>query len=117
MEIIADESCDHVIVRALRDRGVDIVSVSELAPGSSDRAVLTLAASMRRALLTEDKDFGELVFLRREYALGVILVRGFSPALRASAVDAISRLCALHSAGLDSKFVVVQPGHIRINSP
>ena len=55
--------------RALRmlltDLGHDVLSASEVDPRASDDVLLALAMQEERVLVTEDKDFGELVFVRR----------------------------------------------------
>ena len=45
--------------------GHDVVSALEYDPRASDEALLAWATSEERVLITEDKDFGELVFVRR----------------------------------------------------
>ena len=45
--------------------GHDVVSALEYDPRASDEVLLALATSEERVLITEDKDFGELVFVRR----------------------------------------------------
>ena len=49
----------------LTDLGHDVLSVSERNPRATDESVLAWANRERRVLITEDKDFGELVFVRR----------------------------------------------------
>jgi predicted nuclease of predicted toxin-antitoxin system len=55
--------------RALRtlltDLGHDVLSALDRDPRASDEALLALAMQEERVLVTEDKDFGELVFVRR----------------------------------------------------
>ena len=65
MRFLADESCDFAAVHALRMAGHDVVAVSEFARGAEDTTVVDAARSQRRILLTEDKDFGQLVFAAR----------------------------------------------------
>ena len=48
----------------LRELGHDVRSASEVAPSATDEALLTLALEEQRVIITLDKDFGELVFLR-----------------------------------------------------
>jgi predicted nuclease of predicted toxin-antitoxin system len=62
MRFLADESCDFAVVRALRTDGRDVLAVSEFRQRSIDEEVLQLAISQKRILLTEDKDFGRIVF-------------------------------------------------------
>jgi predicted nuclease of predicted toxin-antitoxin system len=65
-------------VKALKRKGVDIVSVIEFSPGLSDVKVLDLANREDRVLVTFDKDFGELVVRERANVKGLILLR-FTP--------------------------------------
>lgn len=62
MRFLADESCDFAIVRALRGAGHDVLAVAEIAPRAEDPEVVQLAVGEGRLLLTEDKDFGRIVF-------------------------------------------------------
>jgi predicted nuclease of predicted toxin-antitoxin system len=66
VRFLADESCDFAVVRALRTAGHDIHAVAELLSGLDDAAVMSLALRERRVLLTEDKDFGQLVYANAE---------------------------------------------------
>ncbi len=43
--------------------GHDVISAIEIDPSAADEELLALAAEERRILITEDKDFGELVFV------------------------------------------------------
>ncbi len=61
MRFLADESCDFAVVRALRAAGHDVVAVTEMAPAANDETVIEIALNDGRLLLTEDKDFGQLV--------------------------------------------------------
>ncbi len=75
MQFLADESADFAAVRALRADGHDVVAVAEIAGGAPDDVVLELARTSGRILLTEDKDFGQLVYADRQATGGVILIR------------------------------------------
>jgi predicted nuclease of predicted toxin-antitoxin system len=61
VNFLADECCDAFLVTGLRSDGHDVLYIKEIAPGSDDNVVLQMAAKQQRILLTEDKDFGELV--------------------------------------------------------
>ncbi len=113
MRFLADESCDFMMVRALREMGHDVVAVSEASPRLEDYEVIELALKENRILLTEDKDFGQLVFAHGHKSLGVIFLR-----FPFSARDHVSKeLCELvrrKGESLTGSFVTVQPGRIRI---
>jgi predicted nuclease of predicted toxin-antitoxin system len=49
----------------LTELGHDVISALEHDPRASDEVLLALAIREERVLVTEDKDFGELVFVRR----------------------------------------------------
>jgi predicted nuclease of predicted toxin-antitoxin system len=74
-QIVADESVDFRIVTALRAAGLIVYSVAEELPSITDISVLSIAVKKQALLITEDKDFGELVFRLKLPHTGVLLVR------------------------------------------
>jgi predicted nuclease of predicted toxin-antitoxin system len=102
MNILADESCAGPVVRALREAGHDVLAIVELARGAADEQVLQCALSEKRVLITEVRDFGELVYARGRSSAGVILVRFDSRARQAkpaTVVEAVAKLGSrLHNA-------------------
>lgn len=75
MELLADESVDFGIIRILRDRGYSVTSVTEDLSGIKDPKVLELANNKSLLLLTEDKDFGDLVYRFKLPHKGILLIR------------------------------------------
>lgn len=73
LRFLADESCDFAVVRALRAEGYDVFAASEVMRRSDDRELIAQAYREKRILLTEDKDFGWLVFVSHADSAGVIL--------------------------------------------
>ena len=49
----------------LTEGGHDVLSALDVNQGATDEEIMALAREERRILITEDKDFGELVFVRR----------------------------------------------------
>ena len=113
MRFLADESCDFAAVRALRNAGHDVVAVAEISPRAEDVHVLHLASQGERILLTEDKDFGQLVFAHGQPTRGVIFLRYPSRARRNMAAEVV-RLVKQRGEKLLGCFVVMQPGKVRI---
>lgn len=113
MRLLADESCDFSVVRALREAGYDVQAVVETLRGATDEAVLTTASSEQRVLLTQDKDFGELVFALGTPSSGVVLLRYPSTAREATR-QAVLDLVATLQDGLLTSFVVLTPGAARV---
>jgi predicted nuclease of predicted toxin-antitoxin system len=114
IKFLADESCDFAIVRALRNEGYDVVAVSEHTTRSIDRELIQQAYEEKRILLTEDKDFGWLVYVSHSESSGVILIRYPGNARRAL-VESIIKLVKDENEKILNAFVVLQPGHIRIS--
>ncbi len=114
MRFLADESCDFSVVRALRAAGHDVRAVAELTSGSDDATVMDLAVREQRILLTEDKDFGQLVFAHSHQTGGVILIR-YPASARTALPKAVVSLAIEVQTELASSFVVLSPGRIRIS--
>ena len=75
MKFIADECIDTGLVSSLRIAGYDVTYVTEKGAGISDDEVLRISYNEGRILLTEDKDFGELVYRLKKPCQGIILIR------------------------------------------
>lgn len=113
MLFVADESCDFAVVRALREAGHGVVAVAEIAPRADDDAVLALAEAQQRILLTEDKDFGRLVYADERATGGVILIR-YPAGVRSDLPADVVRLVSERGSDLVGRFTVMQPGRIRL---
>jgi predicted nuclease of predicted toxin-antitoxin system len=87
--------------------------VSEVAAGASDEKVIATAVREGAVLLTEDKDFGQLVFAERRATGGVIFIR-FPAAFRAGLPRVVCRLVEQRGEKLVGSFTVIQPGRIRV---
>lgn len=115
MNVLADEGVERQIVERLRADGHIVLYVAELEPGISDEIVLEAAVSSNAILLTQDKDFGELVFRKGLVAHGVVLLR-----LAGSSHERKSDLCAqLFSRAPDDfvgKFCVITERSIRFRT-
>jgi predicted nuclease of predicted toxin-antitoxin system len=114
MRFLADECCDFAAVRALRALGHDVLAVSEFQNRSVDRDVMELALAENRILLTEDKDFGWLVFAARIDSPGVIPIR-FPAFARRLLAEAVLKLVSEYASQLAGAFVVLRPGQARIS--
>ena len=63
MHWLADECVHSPVVDELRNVGHDVVYAAEVARQTADVLLADEALREQRILLTEDKDFGEIVFL------------------------------------------------------
>jgi len=112
MRFLADECCDGGLVAALRDDGHDVFYVPELMAGATDEAVLARAFAEERILLTEDKDFGELVYRLQLPAHGIVLIR-FNIAARKLKIPRMRELLMRYGERLYGLFVTLEADKIR----
>lgn len=113
MRFLADESCDFSVVRALRTAGHDVLAVAEFSAGLEDVLILESALREHRVVLTEDKDFGQLVYANAQPSNGVIFIR-YPANARKHLAKAVVSFIAEAPAHLTSSFVVLAPGRVRI---
>ena len=115
MKIVADESVEVEIVRALR-KVHNVRAVAEESPGLDDSAVLSISLEENAVLLTADKDFGELVHRRHQSGHGVVLLRLAS--VRAAEKAAIvEQAFARYADRFSGCFSVISPGQVRALCP
>ena len=114
MRLLADEGVDMGIVRAMRDAGHHVPAVAEESPGASDNEVADLAHADERLLVTEDRDFGPLVYAHQRDSHGVVYVR-YPAGARAEVARDVVNLIANEGVALNDAFVVMQPGRARIS--
>ncbi|MEZ4554203.1 MAG: DUF5615 family PIN-like protein [Dehalococcoidia bacterium] len=113
MRFLLDESVDARLQGYLQRNGHDVTSIRlDHRPGMPDHEVLALAHDEARILLTNDRDFGELIFRERLPHQGVILLRLQSVTLDAK-VNAMHDVLTHHSHELNA-FLVVSEAGVRV---
>ncbi|MGD9892141.1 MAG: DUF5615 family PIN-like protein [Dehalococcoidia bacterium] len=112
LRFLADESCSPAVIRALRADGHNVHALSEVTRRTVDELVIAQAAADGRILLTEDKDFGWLVFVKRENSAGVVLMR-FPQNLRRGMAETVRQVVRHHGDLLQGAFVIIRPGVVR----
>ena len=115
MRFRLDESMEQRLAGLLEQQGHDVKSVAQDYRHSlPDREVLALAVQEGRILLTNDSDFGELIFARRLPHRGVIYFR--LPA--ATAEMKFYRLQAVLSSHVEEleHFLVVTARSVRVRA-
>jgi predicted nuclease of predicted toxin-antitoxin system len=75
LRFLVDESTGAAVVEYLRACGYDVLAVAEIMFQADDPDILTRAVQEQRILLTNDKDFGDLVFRSGRAHYGVVLLR------------------------------------------
>ena len=116
MNFLLDESAEFRLGRWLASQGHDVTAIARDYPHAlSDREVLAIALREGRILITNDRDFGELIVRENLPHAGVIFFR-----LGAAGVDVkIERSADLLLSHADQlgRFIVVTPRGIRVRRP
>ena len=113
MRFLADENVSRLVVDRLRIAGFDVASVGMTISGASDEVVLAAATREGRILVTEDRDFGELVIRQRIDVLGVVLLE-LDRLSNAAEADAVAAVIAANLDRLPGALMVIEPGKVRI---
>jgi predicted nuclease of predicted toxin-antitoxin system len=75
VKFLADVNVERPIVQFLTAQGYDVKWIADYNSALCDEDLINLANAEKRILVTNDKDFGELVFLQKRIPAGVILFR------------------------------------------
>jgi predicted nuclease of predicted toxin-antitoxin system len=77
--IIFDENIEVHWIQLIKNDGLEYFSIRESCFGISDREVIEIAKSKKGLIVTEDKDFGELVFSHGIQNVSVLFMRYDQP--------------------------------------
>lgn len=115
MHFLVDQDVYFITTEWLREEGHDVVTAKQIGmERASDEELLKKAKDEDRLLLTRDKDFGALVFLKLEDSPGVILLR-VSPQMLTEVHYELKSLFKEHKEEEFKKlFCVVEPHRHRI---
>ena len=112
MRWLADECVDAGLSEWLCADGHDVVFIAETAARASDTQVMRLARAEGRLLLTEDKDFGELVFRHAWPIPGVVPLR-IDPARHALKLQRLRAAIDRFGSSLLGGYTVVEESRLR----
>ena len=98
MKFLLDQSAEARIGTFLLDQGHDVTRVGrDYLPGLSDHQVLELARAKQRILITNDSDFGELIFKDKLPHSGVIYFRFPLDSSSEQKITALQNLLQTHA--------------------
>lgn len=112
IKFLADENIPIKAVKYLKQKGFNIISVSEIKPGLSDKEVIKLANKQNRIIITFDLDFGKLIFKEKLKVKGVILLR-FTPKSPQQVAEKIEHLLQAEIP-LENFLLIIKDRSIRI---
>ena len=115
LKFLADESLEYSIVLELRALGHDVTSIAENMPSLKDEEVLRGARRENRVIITNDKDFGDLVFFNQLPHKGIILLR-FRTEKVETKIKFIKSFLNNYSTKITNKFIVIDESKVRISS-
>ena len=113
MRFMVDESTGAAVVEYLRSSGHDVLAVAELMRQADDPDILTSALNEDRILITNDKDFGELVYRTGRTHPGVLLLRLHNES-SANRVRVVKSVLGKYADRLARQFVVATESNVRI---
>lgn len=113
MRFLADENVSHYVVERLRDAGFDVTAIGLTIPGASDGDVLAAAMRDGRILVTEDRDFGELIVRQRLEVQGVVLLE-LDRLSNVAEADRVAAVVSTNGDKLSGNLLVIEPGRVRI---
>ena len=113
MKFLVDECTGPTVAQWLIENGYDTVSIYEGFCGYSDKEVLQKAFSENRILITNDKDFGEMIFRQKMFHRGVILLR-LEDERSKNKIKILEKVLTQHLQELPDNFIVATVNGIRI---
>lgn len=117
MKFLLDQDVYGVTAKFLTDSGYDFIRVAELGLAqASDEEILRVAQEQNRILITRDRDYGNLVFVK-SLGAGVIYLRMLPTNLNAVHAELIRVLERYSEQDLSRAFVVVEFNGYRLRKP
>ena|SRR2546429_5454622 len=116
MRFLVDESTGAAVAEFLRDQGHEVLAVAQAMPQADDVEILEKACSDRYLIITNDKDFGELVYRSGHPHAGILLLR-LRDESAANRVTVVRSVLKDHAADLTGNFVVATDSKVRVRKP
>lgn len=113
MRFLVDECTGPIVSEWLRDLHHDVFSVYDEARGLDDNSIIDKAYAENYILVTNDKDFGELVFRIKKHHRGIILLR-LDDERSVNKIAVLERLLEFYSDKLANSFTIVTEETVRI---
>ncbi|MFH1952604.1 MAG: DUF5615 family PIN-like protein [Pseudomonadota bacterium] len=113
MRFIVDECTGMAVAEHLRGGGHNVVVVAETMSQAEDHTILNKAVNEKRILITNDKDFGKLIFRRGYSHHGVLLLR-LQDDSAANRVRVVKAVLDQYGDLLKMNFLVASERQVRI---
>jgi predicted nuclease of predicted toxin-antitoxin system len=113
MKFLLDENVSALVRTRLRDAGCEVSTLTDAQRGSADPAVLEFASKDGRIVITEDRDFGELV-IRKKLPIDGVLLLELDQLSNAAEAERVLAVVLSLGERLNGHLVVVEPSRTRI---
>lgn len=107
MKFLIDEDISPKLADFLKELGHSAIHIREIQTSLEDHQILELAVTRESIVITEDKDFGELVFKNKQSSKGVILLRLENQTVQNTKKAVGWFLSQYQSDKIESRFVVI----------
>lgn len=113
MKLLFDENFEKTVADYFRSQGHDIVYIGEDELGTNDELIIKRAFKEKRVIITNDLDFGYLVFGSKRRHAGVVLFR-LQPQKIETKMRTLEFLFKHYHHQLSDSFTVIDRRGIRI---
>ena len=114
MIIIADENIDNKIIQEIEKLKIKVISIAKIYSGISDKEVINISKINNPSIiLTEDKDFGELIFAHKIKNLSIIFLR-YKYSETQKIIKILQKLITEELHNLVGKYTTITSTKIRI---
>jgi len=113
MRFLVDECTGPAVAKWLRSSHHEVFSVYDEVRGLDDESIIEKANRENYVLVTNDKDFGELVFRKRKPHKGVVLLR-LEDERSKNKIAVLHRVLESYSDKLLDNFIIVTEKTVRI---
>jgi predicted nuclease of predicted toxin-antitoxin system len=114
MRFLVDECTGPAVAAWLRSAGFEVFSAYDQSQGASDSTILRRAFDEDWILITNDKDFGEMIFREQRQHRGVVFLR-LSDERAPNKIAVLQKLLERHANRIPGNFITVTETSIRIS--
>jgi predicted nuclease of predicted toxin-antitoxin system len=113
LKFLADVNIESTIVDFLRNKNFNVLWIPDYDCRLEDDELLKIAHKEKRVLVTNDTDFGELVFQQKNITTGIVLFRVKGQDIKKK-LRSLNKLLKLYSEKIENHYIVITERRIRI---
>lgn len=114
VRFLIDENVDFSVADFLIDLDCNVKTVVKIKSSLGDKEILALANNENRVIVTNDKDFGQLIFREKLPHKGVILFRLLDESSEAK-IKRLKEVFGKYKSKFSGSFIVITEAKVRIN--